>query len=123
SDLLELLDLFAEASRVGFDAERLRRLGLEPNAARSVERVSRQLQRQLAGHRHRVKEDDALSDEREKELLISILAGYPDRVARRRAEGVRRDGSVELLLAGGGTAELAPESVVRGAEFLVAVDA
>ena len=72
-----------------------------------------------------------LSDEREKELLISILAGYPDRVARRRAEGVRRDsavelrrdGSIELLLAGGGTAELAPESVVRGAEFLVAVDA
>ena len=131
SDLLELFDLFAEASRVGFTADRLRRLGLEPNAVRAVERVSRQLQRQLAGHGHRVEEDSALkavgdgalSDEREKELLISILAGYPDRVARRRAEGVRRDESIELLLAGGGTAELAPESVVRGAEFLVAVDA
>src|SRR5207237_8670063 len=108
-------------------------------AVREVDRVSRQLQRQLAEHKRRVEEDRALeavkggvlSDEREKELLISILAGYPDRVARRRAEGVRRDvgvelrrdGGVELLLAGGGTAELAPESVVRGAEFLVAVDA
>ncbi|PYS99981.1 MAG: ATP-dependent helicase HrpB [Acidobacteria bacterium] len=160
SDLLELFDLLAEASRVCFTAERLRRLGLEPNAVRSVERVSKQLRRQLDGPnrqlatpktkahakqkaeaRGRMKaeargtfkdeEDGALeaveggmlSDEREKELLISILAGYPDRVARRRAEGVRRDESIELLLAGGGTAELAPESVVRGAEFLVAVDA
>ena len=65
-----------------------------------------------------------LSDERERELLISILAGYPDRVARRResARGAQTEG-VELLLAGGGAAVLAPESVVRGAEFVVAVDA
>jgi ATP-dependent helicase HrpB len=65
-----------------------------------------------------------LSDERETELLVSILAGYPDRVARRRAapkgEGA---GEVELLLAGGGAAELAAESVVRRAEFVVAVEA
>jgi ATP-dependent helicase HrpB len=54
----------------------------------------------------------------EAELLISILAGYPDRVARRRAPE-----SAELLLSGGGAAALAPESVVRKASFLVAVDA
>jgi len=74
----------------------------------------------------------SLSDEQERELLISILAGYPDRVARRRAPaaathsaqaiGARED-EMELLLSGGGAALLAPESVVRRAEFLVAVDA
>ena len=65
-----------------------------------------------------------MTDERERELLISILAGYPDRVARRResARAVQTEG-VELLLAGGGAAVLAAESVVRGAEFVVAVDA
>ena len=54
----------------------------------------------------------------ESELLVSILAGYPDRVARRRAPE-----SAELLLSGGGAGVLAPESVVRKAEYLVAVDA
>lgn len=129
SDLLELLDLFGEAEAQGFDAEALRRLDLDPNAVRAVERVSAQLRRLLrvAG---RKAEQVPLSDERERELLISTLAGYPDRVARRRATPVRREAgaergeaSAELLLSGGGTAELAPESVVRDAEFLVAVDA
>jgi ATP-dependent helicase HrpB len=66
----------------------------------------------------------SLSDEQERGLLISILAGYPDRVARRRAHaaGSREEGA-ELLLSGGGAAVLAPESVVRRSEFLVAVDA
>ncbi len=63
-------------------------------------------------------------------LLISVLAGYPDRVARRRrsAGEARQDKKKkkkkkELLLSGGERATLAPESVVRKAEFLVAVDA
>lgn len=47
-------------------------------------------------------------------LLIAILRAFPDRVARRRGD--------ELLLAGGGSAALAPSSVVRDAEWLVAVD-
>ncbi|MDT5157584.1 MAG: ATP-dependent helicase HrpB [Acidobacteriota bacterium] len=138
SDLLELLDLFSEAEAAGFAAERMRRLGLEPNAVRAVERVSAQLRRLLGrGSKAEAKEEVkgkakgemkgetgvSLSDEHEQELLISILAGYPDRVARRRAVVERRAETTELLLSGGGTAELAPESVVRRAEFLVAVDA
>ena len=142
SDLIELLELFSEAEAVGFDAERARRLGLEPNAVRAVSRASRQLRRTLsrsgakkerrdtlqtrsgAGEsQKRSGESMRLSDEMERELLVSILAGYPDRVARRRASKDGRESSRELLLSGGGTAELAPESVVRGAEFLVAVDA
>ncbi|HWW75304.1 MAG TPA: helicase-related protein, partial [Pyrinomonadaceae bacterium] len=139
SDLLELLDLFEEASAAGFAAERLRRLDLEPNAVRAVARVTRQLRRLLGREAKSEVEDEknalrhaeknaarhagGLSEELERELLISALAGYPDRVARRRAGEARREGFIELLLSGGGTAELAPESVVRESEFLVAVDA
>jgi ATP-dependent helicase HrpB len=129
SDLLELLDLFTRAEAHGFNAERLRALDLEPTPVRAVERVSRQLRRMLRLPDSKEASGVSLSEEKETALLISILAGYPDRVARRRVVPERRDkagehgASVELLLAGGGTAELAPESVVRAAEFLVAVDA
>lgn len=133
SDLLELLDLFSEAEAHAFAAAALRRLDLDPNAVRAVERVSRQLRRLLGrgggakveSRREEPSAGSRLSEERERELLISTLAGYPDRVARRRAAPARRDAdaSDELLLSGGGTAELARESVVRRAEFLVAVDA
>lgn len=50
----------------------------------------------------------------EDDLLISILAAFPDRVARRRANR-------QLALAGGGAAVLDEGSVVRD-EWLVAVD-
>jgi ATP-dependent helicase HrpB len=123
SDLLELLDLFTEAEAHGFAPERVRRLDLEPNAVRAVERVARQLGRQLARGKSKRETGGAITDAEERELLISILAGYPDRVARRRAAGDARERGAELLLSGGGAAELAPESVVRRAEFLVAVDA
>lgn len=53
----------------------------------------------------------------ENALLESVLAGYADRAARRRSKG-----SNELLLASGGAGSLAEPSVVRDAEFLVAVD-
>ncbi|HET9598158.1 MAG TPA: helicase-related protein, partial [Anaeromyxobacteraceae bacterium] len=51
-------------------------------------------------------------------LLRATLAAFPDRVARRRGPG-----SDEVVLAGGGSARLAPESAVRDAPLLVAVDA
>ncbi|HEX8500356.1 MAG TPA: ATP-dependent helicase C-terminal domain-containing protein [Pyrinomonadaceae bacterium] len=128
SDLLELLDLFRAAEARAFADDALRRLDLDPNAVRAVERVSRQLRRTLAKAEGRGEEKPVgpeLSEEDETRLLISVLAGYPDRVARRRATPERRDADagLELLLSGGGTAELAPSSVVRRAEFLVAVDA
>lgn len=47
----------------------------------------------------------------------AILAGYPDRVARRRVPG-----SPDVLLASGTGATMAPESGVREGEFLVALD-
>ena len=59
--------------------------------------------------------DGARTGTRDEVVLISVLAGFPDRVARRRG--------AEVLLASGGAAQLAPESAVREAELLVAVDA
>jgi ATP-dependent RNA helicase HrpB len=50
-------------------------------------------------------------------FLRAIFAGYPDRVARRRAPG-----SPKFLLASGHGAVLGRESGVRDAEFIVAVD-
>jgi ATP-dependent helicase HrpB len=50
-------------------------------------------------------------------FLRAIFAGYPDRVARRRAPG-----SPKFLLASGHGAVLGRDSGVRDAEFIVAVD-
>lgn len=138
SDLLELLDLFDDAARSNFAPARLRSLGLNPAAVQTVERARRQLQRSIDGTRpvwnragaatrknlvtHADQSVAKVAGDGETELLISILTGYPDRVARRR-EGAGGAGGVEVLIAGGGAAVLAPESVVRQSEFMVAVDA
>jgi ATP-dependent helicase HrpB len=52
----------------------------------------------------------------EDALLISVLAAFPDRVARRRQGN-------DFQLAAGGPAQLAPSSTVTQAQFLVAVEA
>ncbi len=127
SDLLELLDLFAAAERTGFAPARLQQMGLEPNAVRAVERVRHGLARQISSSKPAAKGKSGtaeLSSAEETKLLMSILTGYPDRVARRRTTSDQTNTpGAELSLAGGGSASLAPESVVRGAEFLVAVEA
>ena len=51
-------------------------------------------------------------------ILLATFAAFPDRVARRRAPG-----SDEVVLAGGGSARLSQESVVREAPLVVAIDA
>jgi ATP-dependent helicase HrpB len=121
SDLLHRLDLFEEAASANFAASRLRAMNLDAGAVMAVNRVRRRLLasrgrgggRPGAGARGREREgDDA--------LLISILAGYPDRVAKRRS---LKSDNRELLLSGGGAARLAPLSVVGQSEFLVAIDA
>ena len=121
SDLFELFDLFMEARRSGFREEGMKRMGLDAGGVRRVERVRRQLERltRSAGPK------EELSVAEETELLISILAGYPDRVARRRtpAREAVDGGNIELQLSRGMAASLAPESVVRQSRFLVAVDA
>jgi ATP-dependent helicase HrpB len=119
SDLLELADLFEQARRSDFNPGKLRSLGLHEGAVRSVDRSRKQLES------HRGADAASPSKDPEQALLMSILAGYPDRVARRRSlEKVAPGaGASELLLSAGGTARLSDSSVVRDAPFLVAVDA
>lgn len=125
SDLLELLDLFQDAEQANFAPSRLHELNLDRSAVHACDRSRKQLQRLCSGGKARHEKLSAkLSSTQETELLISVLAGYPDRVARRRITAAATNNTnVEILLAGGGAATLAPESVVRQAEFLVAVDA
>ncbi|MCI0659772.1 MAG: ATP-dependent helicase HrpB [Acidobacteria bacterium] len=111
SDLLDRLDLFEQAMRANLSGAGLRTHGLDHGAVLAVERVRNQLLR-LAGRESR-------EVGVERDLLISILSGYPDRVAKRRS---MRD-NLDLLLSGGGSALLSRTSVVRQAEFMVAVDA
>jgi ATP-dependent helicase HrpB len=121
SDLLHRLDLFEEAASANFAPSRLRAMNLDMGAVMAVNRVNRRL---LASRGRGGKRGGVVARERGREgddaLLISILAGYPDRVAKRRS---LKSDNRELLLSGGGAAQLSPSSVVGQSEFLVAIDA
>ena len=119
SDIVAMLDVFREASASRFAAHAMRAIGLDPGATLGVERARAQLSRAAGAARSaRESEDEFHTDSVESRLLQCVLAGYPDRVARR----VRRGGR-SIAVAGGGTAELAESSAVRDAMWLVAVDA
>jgi ATP-dependent helicase HrpB len=89
----------------------LDRFRAEPRTFPAVDRARRQLER-LTSRRA-----GAAPADPDRELLVCILTGFPDRVGKRR-----RPGSAELVLAGGGAAELADTSVVRDAPLVVVVD-
>ncbi|HEY2031675.1 MAG TPA: ATP-dependent helicase HrpB [Myxococcales bacterium] len=118
SDVLELFD--ALRSRRGVDAQTARRVeqardqllrifGSGKAAPASAERGGFQ------GPSGKPTTGNGAAS-RDEALLVSVLAGFPDRVAKRR-------GASEVLLAAGGAAQLARESAVREAELMVAVDA
>ncbi len=104
SDVLALLDVYREAEASGFSAHALRAIGLDPGSVHAASRAEKQLTRLVrrkggasARAAHRQAYDDA--------LRLSILAGFPDRVARRKKQGSR-----DLALA-----EEAPRSSPRRA--------
>lgn len=113
SDLLLRAELFAEAARARFAPDACARLGVDPHAARAVERARRQLARTRTDGREGAVAD-ALSEEG---VLHAVLAGFPDRVCRRREPG-----SPRAVMVGGTGVVLGPESAVRDAELFVAVD-
>jgi ATP-dependent helicase HrpB len=76
----------------------------EGHAAQTV----RQIRRMVNPPRQKARDEDA--------LLASVLAAFPDRVARRRQ-------GAEVQFEAGGSAQLAPSSTVTEAQFLVAVEA
>ena len=117
SDLLGLLDRFREAEDAGFAAHAIRAIGLDQGAVHAVERARKQLAR-IVGQRSRSTKAPETPKAADEALLIAVLSGFPDRVARRK-----RAGSRDLALAQGSTAELAETSAVRDAPWMVAVDA
>ncbi len=114
SDLLALLDLYREAEGSGFAPHVVRAIQLDAQALRATSRAARQLAR-VARDRGPPPSSPKAADDA---LLLCVLAGFPDRVARRK-----RQGSHEIALARGGAAELAETSAVRDAPWMVAVDA
>ena len=115
SDLLGLLDRFREAEGSSFSAHAIRAIGLDQGAVHAVDRARKQLTRIVRNSDAKTPQSPKAADDA---LLLAVLAGFPDRVARRK-----RMGSRDLALAQGGTAELAETSAVRDAPWMVAVDA
>jgi ATP-dependent helicase HrpB len=113
SDLIDDMDALYDARRHGLRPDRLRRDGLDITAATSADRIARQLTRAARDERPAPADHDAV----DRELRIAILAGFPDRVGKRRAPR-----SAEIVFAGGGSGVLAPSSAVIDAELMVAVD-
>jgi ATP-dependent helicase HrpB len=131
SDLIGLLDQFREAEGSGFAPHALRAIGLDQGAVHAVDRAQKQLGRILRtrnepgavsqtapGSFSRNEPGAVYAKQVDEALMMAVLAGFPDRVARRK-----RQGSRDLALAQGGTAELAETSAVRDAPWMVAVDA
>jgi ATP-dependent helicase HrpB len=110
-DLLARLDRFSRARTQRWAGEALRSLGLDRRAVESAERVRRQLARQIRDQGPA----PANVEEADRALARATLAGFPDRVARRRSPGAR-----EAVLSEGGAARvgLSPPGML-----LVAVDA
>ncbi len=112
SDLLDDLDAMERARGDGMRADRLRREGLDIGTAHQVARTADQLARNVEYRGHGMSEEEI-----DEQLLVSILAAFPDRVGKRRAPR-----SSEIVFAGGGSGTLSPSSSVIDAELLVAVD-
>jgi ATP-dependent RNA helicase HrpB len=109
-----LIELFEQARQERFHEGALRRNGLHRGRVASVRQSAQQIRREL-GRTH----DETLdASEARRRSSLALLAGFPDRVARRRAPGSR-----ELILATGHVATLAEESVAKQPGLLLAVDA
>lgn len=117
SDVLIRLDRLEEAERSRF-APSLRDSGIDPNAARQAVAIRDDLlrvARKLPGPVPQVEASEICSNE--ANLLKLILIAYPDRVVRRRG----KNGTTGVMVGGRGV-RLDSESVVRDAEFFMALD-
>jgi ATP-dependent helicase HrpB len=110
SDLLEDLERLEEARNT--DPERMRTLGLDPAIVDTIDRAHRQWA-------DRIRPDDPhrrTAAEEQEILLRAVLAGYPDRVAKRRHPDSR-----ELVFCQGGSGQLSQASVVVS-NLMLAID-
>ncbi|MDF1561865.1 MAG: ATP-dependent helicase HrpB [Deltaproteobacteria bacterium] len=114
SDPLDRLERLEAAAGSGFAGHRLRALGLDGGRSRSVWRVAGNLRRRLGVER----EERGASPESSARLQRALLAGWPDRVAGRRAPRSER-----FVLADGGEVVAGPTTIVREAPLIVALEA
>lgn len=117
-DVLELMARFAEAEAVNFRADGVRRAGLD---VRTVQSVATTYRKVSSGTRAPSVKRAPRPDNPEAidaAVRRAILAGFPDRVGKRR-----RAGQPDIVLSQGGSAKLSETSVVHEGELLVAVAA
>ena len=117
SDLLYRLELMQELDAAGPQDSAARRLGLDPRSARQVLAARDQLLRRARPPR-RATSLPSSGVERQRQLRQLVLAGFPDRVCRRREPG-----KPEAVMVGGRGVRLAPTSGVRDEELFVALEA
>jgi ATP-dependent helicase HrpB len=112
-------DAGGQLSRRGLESdvlvrvEALERERVGPEVDRGAAAAIWRARDQLAGDAR----DRLAGGEADDALLRSLLAGYPDRVALRRAKG-----SPEAVMIGGRGVKLARESAVRDAEWFLVLD-
>lgn len=109
SDLLLRAELFEEARQRHFDAHSCRQAGLDRRRLQVVERTRRQLAASVRSWQS--------PGRGQEDLLRCILAGFADRVCRRRAPGASR-----AIMVGRTGVVVDEASVVRESEYFVAVD-
>ncbi|MCC7536620.1 MAG: ATP-dependent helicase HrpB [Deltaproteobacteria bacterium] len=131
SDVLLLADLVADARAADFDSRRLRDLGIDPGAARTVARTAEHIARiarsptARSDTGSRTASEGTRDDPAAADPLRWILLAFPDRVARVRTRTAerRRGADLDVVLSDGSTAVLGRECSVRDDDLLVAVDA
>jgi ATP-dependent RNA helicase HrpB len=119
-----LIELYHWAEDERFHESALRRLGLHGGRVATVRQSVRQIRRDLGSRRDGAAAGPpdapvgSAGGDAQRRLSLALLAGFPDRVARRRAPGGR-----ELILATGHVAELDLASVAKRSSLLLALDA
>ena len=115
SDAIERMEALSGAEQNGLSRSSLSSYDLDPRGAQAAVKLRDQIVRSV--DRMRLGEPGYAPDP-DAALCRAILAGYPDRVGKRRKKG-----SPEVVLAGGGSVKLAETSVVRDAALLTCVEA
>lgn len=115
SDAIERLEALCAAEASGLSRSSLTSYDLDPRGAQAALKLRDQIVR--AVDRLRLG-DAAYAPDPDVALCRAVLAGYPDRVGKRRKKG-----GAEIVLAAGGSVKLAETSVVRDAPLVTCVEA
>lgn len=118
-DVAQLMDAFEQAQEARFEPRVLSQLGLNARRVQEIRQSARRLRSALpAAERLAPTAPSGRTIEAPEEALaVSLLAGFPERVARRRSPSGR-----EVILASGHTAQLSESTRVVGANLLLALD-